>query len=72
MATNITKYREQVLEEIEKTPLEYLPALLRLIRIFRESVTLKSAEDSFKQGWKEAIAGDTEPISKLWEGLDSE
>ncbi len=72
MATNITKYREQVLEEIEKTPFEYLPALLRLIRIFRESVTLKSAEDSFKQGWKEAIAGDTEPISKLWEGLDSE
>ena len=72
MATNIIKYREQVLEEIDKTPIEHLPYLLQIIRIFRESITLKSAEDSFKQGWTEALSGETKPVSELWEGIDAE
>jgi hypothetical protein len=36
---------------------------------FRESVALKPAEASFRQGWKEALAGETKPMSELWEGI---
>lgn len=71
MAANISNYREQVLEEINKTPVEHLPYLLQIIRIFRESITLKSAEESFKQGWREALKEETKPASELWEGIDA-
>lgn len=67
-----TKLLEQVIEEIEQTPHEYLPSLLQIIRLFRESVTLKSAEESFRQGWQEAMTGNTLPISQLWDGIDAE
>lgn len=72
MAAKSSGFREKVIQEVEKTPAEYLPNLLALIRIFRESVELKNAEDSFVQGWKEAKNGETRPISELWEGLDDE
>ncbi|MFQ5708258.1 MAG: hypothetical protein ACE5HO_12455 [bacterium] len=72
MATNFSNCHDQVLEEIEKTPVEHLPYLLQIIRIFRESITLKSAEGSFKQGWLEALRGETRPVSELWEGIDAE
>ena len=52
-------------------PKEYLPNLLQIVRLFRESVALKPAEASFRQGWKEAQAGETRPISELWEGIDA-
>ena len=39
--------------------------------LFRESVTLKPAEASFRQGWQEAQTGQTRPISELWEGIDA-
>ena len=29
-------------------------------------------EDSFRQGWKEAMAGETRPVSELWDGIDAE
>ena len=72
MATNISKYHDQVLEEINKTPVEHLPYLLQIIRIFRESITLESAEESFRQGWLETLRGETKPVSELWEGIDAE
>ncbi len=65
MATTTTQYRNQVLAEIEKTPVEHLPNLLRIIRIYRESISLKTAEESFKQGWQEALKGETKPVSEL-------
>jgi hypothetical protein len=37
---------------------------------FRESVTLKLAEASFRQGWRETLAGDTKPVSELWEDIE--
>ena len=55
----------------EKTQ-EYLPNLLQIVRLFRESVVLKPAEASFNQGWKEAKAGDTRPVSELWDDIDAE
>ncbi len=55
----------KVLEEVEKIPAEYLPFLLEMMRAFRESITLKTAEESFRQGWQEALRGETRPVSQL-------
>ncbi len=61
---------QKVLEEVERIPSEYLPFLLDMMRAFRESITLKSAEESFRQGWQEALRGETRPVSELWDDLD--
>lgn len=65
-------YTDLLMKEIKATPDEYLPSLLDIMRIFRESITLKSAEESFKEGWHEAMTGKTIPIDKLWTGIDAE
>jgi len=65
-------YEEQLDFEIKKVPGEYLPNLLQIIRLFRESVMLKPAENSFSQGWKEAMAGETRPVSELWDGINAD
>ena len=72
MSTQIPTYEDQLVREIRETPREYWPNLLQLVRLFRESVLLKPAEASFRQGWQEALAGQTRPVSELWEGLDAE
>ncbi len=71
MATQTLSYAEQLAREIKETPAEYLPILLEIVRLFREGVTLKPAEASFRQGWKEMLAGETRPVSELWEGIDA-
>ena len=65
-------YTDLLMREIEATPDEYLPTLLNMIRIFREGITLKSADDSFRQGWQEAMTEETMPIDELWTGIDAE
>jgi len=65
-------YTDLLMKEIKATPDEYLPSLLDIMRIFRESITLKSADESFKEGWNEAMTGETIPIDKLWTGIDAE
>jgi len=50
-------------------PDEYLPILLEVIRLFRQTVTLKPADESFRQGWQEARRGETMPVSDLWVDL---
>jgi len=72
MSGQISTYEKQLVREIHETPAEYWPNLLQLIRLFRESVTLKPAEASFRQGWQEAVTGQTRPVSELWEDLDAE
>ncbi len=72
MSAEISIYEQQLVREIGRTPREYLPNLLQIVRLFRESVALKPAEASFRQGWKEALAGETRPVSDLWEGIDAE
>jgi hypothetical protein len=67
MTTAITMYRDQILAELEALPDEYLPFVLHLMRAFRESVTLKPAADSFRQGWQEAQQGETAPVVTLWD-----
>lgn len=65
-----TPYRKRLLEEVEKVPVEYLPFLLNMLRALRESVTLKPAEESFRQGWQEALRGETRPVADLWNDND--
>ena len=65
MSNYKASYTDLVVQEIEATPSEYLPTLLNMIRLFRESVTLKPAEDSFRQGWKEVMAEETMPVEIL-------
>jgi hypothetical protein len=72
MSTEISVYENRLIREIKETPQEYLPNLLQIVRLFRESVVLKPAEDSFRHGWKETIAGETRPVSELWDGIDAE
>lgn len=67
-----TKVLEQITQEVQQTPQEYLPSLLQIIRLYRESVMLKPAEESFRQGWQEAMTGNTIPVAQLWEGIDAE
>lgn len=71
MSESATVYK-QLVHEIKGTPEEYLPNLLQIVRLFLESVALNPAEDSFRQGWKEALAGQTRPISELWDGIDDD
>jgi hypothetical protein len=65
-------YRKQVLAEVEALPPEFLPFLLQMIRAYRDSVSLKPAAESFRRGWQEAQAGETNPVKRLWEGIDAE
>ena len=63
-------YRKKLLEEVEKVPVEYRPSLLDMVRAFRESVTSKTAEESFRKGWQEALRGETQPAVDLWDESD--
>lgn len=65
-------YKEQLQEEIEATPGEYLPALLAIVRLYRQSVALKPAAESFEVGWREAMSDQTFPLSELWQDIDAE
>lgn len=72
MADRVLASEESLLREIRRTPSEYWPNLLQLIRAFRESVTLAPAADSLRKGWEEARTGQTQPVSELFDGIDAE
>lgn len=63
-------YRQRVIDEVRDVPEEYLPALLRVVSAFRESVALGPAEESVRRGWAEAQRGDVRPASELWDGVE--
>ena len=71
MNTYPSIYTEKISQEIDKMPDEYLPALLEMVRLFRETVTLKPAELSFRQGWQEAMNDELLPVDQLWEDVDA-
>ncbi len=61
---------EKIYREIDITPEEYLPALLEIVKGFRLGV-LKPADESFRQGMKDALEGNTLPVSQIWKGIDA-
>ena len=65
-----TVTHQGVLEEVGN-PVEDFQFLLEMLRAFRESITLKPAAESFQRGWQEALCGETQPVSELWEDLDA-
>ena len=71
MRAKLSIYEKKLVQEIQGVPEEYKSNLLQIVRLFRESVNLKPAEASFKQGWKEALAGETRPVSELWKGINA-
>lgn len=71
MASVKTACASELYNEIETTPEEYLPALLEIVRGFRHGIMLKPADKSFQQGMREAVAGNTLPVSELWKGIDA-
>lgn len=70
MTTERSSCIEQIYNEIQTTPDEYLPALLEVVRGFRHGVGLKAADESFSRGIQDIKDGNTMPISELWEGID--
>jgi hypothetical protein len=65
-------YANEIAREVKATPPEYLPALLSIVRTYRQSVTLPSAGQSLRQGLREAVAGETYPLKDLWKDMDGE
>ncbi|MEZ2236337.1 hypothetical protein [Microcoleus sp.] len=60
-------------ESFEKTQPQLVAAAQRAKKeIALADESLKSAEECFRQGWKEAMTGQTVPLSELWEGIDAE
>ncbi|WP_228042364.1 MULTISPECIES: hypothetical protein [unclassified Tychonema] len=57
-------------EEVLAHSSEFSGRRVRVIVLAEEP--LKSAEDCFRQGWKEAMTGETVPLSELWQGIDAE
>jgi len=72
MSAAPSEQQRRLLAELEGLPDEYYPLLLQMIRAYRESVLLKPAAESFRQGWEEAQTGQTMPVERLWEGIDAE
>ncbi len=70
MPAKTSAYQEQLIREIKGTPREYLPNLLQIVRLYRESVGLKPAKVGFRQGWREVLKGETRPVSELWDGIE--
>jgi hemerythrin-like domain-containing protein len=56
-------------EEILAHSSEFADRRVRVIVLAEEP--LKSAEECFRQGWHEAMTGETVPLSELWEGIDA-
>ena len=62
---------QQFVREIRAIPNEYLPNLLQIVRLYRDSVALKPADESFREGWRDALRGETTSVTELWEGIDA-
>jgi hypothetical protein len=60
-------------ESFEKTQPQLVAAAKRAKQeIAVSDETLKSAEECFRQGWHEAMTGQTVALSELWDGIDAE
>ena len=72
MPIRLSEYQKVLIRELKEMPKEYLPNLLEIVHLYKESVTLKPARESFRQGWREVKEKKTMPISQLWEGISAE
>ena len=61
-----TVARKKLVHEINSIPQEYIQPLLKIVQVYRESIELKPAKESLKQGLKEAFTGEIFPVKELW------
>jgi hypothetical protein len=71
MKTTVSASRDRLDYEIDLVPPEYWGQLTQIVQVFRESLTLKSAQESLAQGWQEAQRGEERPVEELWETIDA-
>ena len=71
MATSSQDYTQQLYQEIDQTPEEFRPLLLRIVHSFREGVTRPTAEESLRAGMQDVLHGRVHPIDTLWDGIDA-
>lgn len=45
---------------------------IAITALSNENIVLKPAKECFRQGWQDAMTGNIQPISELWEGIDAE
>ena len=60
MNTTMSRNTAKLAKEVEEIPLELLPSML------------KAADESFRNGFEEALCNELHPVSELWEGIDAE
>ncbi len=63
-------YENHLIPKIKAMPAECLMSLFNIVQDFCKSMALKPAESSFKQGWEEAMRGETMPIEELWTDIE--
>ena len=51
---------------------DFLDTQITQTKLSNENIVLKPAKECFCQGWQDAITGNIQPISELWEGIDVE
>ncbi len=72
---------QKIIAELNEIPEDKLIQIYELIHSFRLSLNQKQIEsldetstdqviEGIRQGMKEALAGETIPLSKMWEGID--
>ncbi len=72
MSETTPDYKALLLAELEQVPPEYLPALLTIVRAFRESVVRKQLKEELQESLLSAEAGRTYPIDTLWDEIERE
>jgi|GEM_PF-6269315 len=66
-STSATKALQK---EIDLTPQEYHETLLKIVKAFREGVSMTTEEERFARSWKQAVEGDVIPLNALWDSDD--
>jgi hypothetical protein len=51
---------------------DFLDTQITQAQLSNENIVLKPAKECFRQGWQDAMTGNIQPISELWEGIDAE
>lgn len=64
---------QELHKEIDAVPEADRALLLRIVKSYREGVCdeLPSAEESFREGWRDMRAGRTYPIDTLWDRVEA-
>ncbi len=61
-------------EPLKVTPESQVKVIVLFCEVdeLSQETPLKSAIESFSQGWQEAMTGKTHPLDELWVGIDNE